>query len=65
VIGDIPLLESISLCQEACIAVEECAYFSYDYEVKDCQLFDNADRTCDFQVGPATPSFEDCQISPN
>jgi len=60
-IGYFPTLASISLCQLACANTPQCVHFLYDFYIKDCQLFDSGDRDCDFLVGPANPTYEECK----
>jgi hypothetical protein len=55
---DIP---SQYLCQLSCFLLpDECSYFLYDFDVKECQLIDDGEWDCDITVGPATPTFEEC-----
>ena len=60
-IGYFPTLASISLCQLACANTPQCVYFLDDFDIKDCQLFDSGKRDCDFLVGPANPTYEECK----
>ena len=62
-IGYLQNVASHTKCQRSCQLSSKCSYFLYDYDVKDCQLFDADDRDCLVTVGPASPSFEECKTT--
>ena len=62
VVGFLTDIPSQYLCQLSCALLpDECSYFLYDFDVKECQLIDDGDWDCDITVGPAKPTFEECR----
>ena len=59
-IGYFPFVASIPSCQVTCRRILQCAYFLYDFDMKNCLLFRSMDRECTFQVGPAYPTSKEC-----
>ena len=53
-------ISSIEICQIACSHDAACRYFLYDETTKDCELFDDDTRVCDFRRGPPTPDINEC-----
>ena len=47
-----PSIASQSICQLTCSITEGCQYFLFDFDVKDCQLFNSTEKACEISVGP-------------
>ena len=62
-IGELANVESQLRCQAACLFKPQCFYFLYDFDLNDCKLYDNEARDCLITVGPALPTFEECNLS--
>ena len=46
------LIASEFICQEFCFLLDDCEFFLYDMDVRDCRVFDSLDRQCQISVGP-------------
>ena len=54
-------VQSIENCLAACKLVQGCQYYTYHMGYKECNLYEGGERTCSATVGPASPTYEECQ----
>ena len=52
-------VDSISECQLYCLSRNDCKYFVYRHDTKNCNLIDSISRTCDIIYGPPKPNYDD------
>ena len=55
-------ISSVNDCKKVCSFVQDCDYYFYNKDTKDCTLKKNAIPECRYLVGPATPNLKECNV---